>query len=154
MASGSFPVQADPTDPEAELEGSSTPRPAVGADAASLVARYVQVRDFTRQLAAPLSAEDCVVQSMPDASPTKWHLAHVTWFFETFVLKPQAQRGFDYRVFDPDFEYLFNSYYNSVGAQYPRGQRGLITRPDLATVLAYREHVDQALARLIEGEPV
>ena len=118
----------------------------------SLLQRYLEVRRFTEQLRAPLSAEDCIVQSMPDVSPTKWHLAHVTWFFETFVLKPRAARGLDYTVFDSSFEYLFNSYYNSVGAQYPRARRGLVTRPNLETVLAYREHVDQAMARVLGTE--
>ncbi|MEZ4230245.1 MAG: ergothioneine biosynthesis protein EgtB [Polyangiaceae bacterium] len=118
---------------------------------ASLTQRYQAVRHFTERLRVPLSPEDCVVQSMPDVSPTKWHLAHVTWFFETFVLKPRAAAGFDYTVFDPSFEYLFNSYYNSVGAQYPRARRGLVTRPDLETVLAYRVHVDRAMERLLES---
>ncbi|MCA9643804.1 MAG: ergothioneine biosynthesis protein EgtB [Myxococcales bacterium] len=118
----------------------------------SLLQRYLEVRRFTEQLRAPLSAEDCIVQSMPDVSPTKWHLAHVTWFFETFVLKPRAARGLDYSVFDPSFEYLFNSYYNSVGAQYPRARRGLVTRPNLETVLAYRQHVDQAMTQVLGTE--
>lgn len=118
----------------------------------SLAQRYRTVRAFSEALRAPLSAEDCVVQSMPDVSPTKWHLAHVTWFFETFVLKPRGETGFDYEVFDPSFEYLFNSYYNSVGAQYPRTRRGLVTRPNLETVLRYRAHVDEALGRLFALE--
>ena len=84
---------------------------------------------------------------MPDASPTKWHLAHTTWFFETFVLRPDL---LDYRVFDESFGYLFNSYYEAVGARWPRERRGMITRPDLAAVLAYRRHVDAAVLANLE----
>ena len=104
------------------------------------------VRSLTEALAAPLSAEDQTVQSMPDASPTKWHLAHTTWFFETFVLRPHA-RG--YRAFDPAYEYLFNSYYEAVGPRYPRPQRGLITRPGVEEVLAYRHHVTTAMLEFL-----
>src|ERR1700674_3106167 len=100
-----------------------------------LAKHYRDVRNITEQLAAPLSAEDQTVQSMPDASPTKWHLAHTTWFFETFLLRPYAQ---DYRVFDPAYEYLFNSYYEAVGPRHPRPQRGMITRPGVGEILAYR----------------
>jgi len=110
------------------------------------VLRYAGVRDRSCRLAAPLSAEDCALQSMPDASPVKWHLAHTTWFFETFVLGPHA-RG--YRAFDPAFGYLFNSYYETVGARHPRPQRGLLSRPSLETVQAYRGHVDDAMATLL-----
>jgi ergothioneine biosynthesis protein EgtB len=104
------------------------------------------VRQQTEDLAAPLSPEDQTVQSMPDASPTKWHLAHTTWFFETFVLRPYA-RG--YRVFDPGYEYLFNSYYEAVGPRHPRPQRGLITRPGVEEVMAYRRHVTRAMVDLV-----
>src|SRR5687767_11644591 len=90
------------------------------------LARYGEVRRATLALAAPLSEEDCALQSMPDASPVKWHLAHTTWFFETFVLEPHL-RG--YRVFDPAYRVLFNSYYHSVGERHPRPERGLISRP-------------------------
>jgi ergothioneine biosynthesis protein EgtB len=107
------------------------------------------VRSLTEALAAPLSAEDQTVQSMPDASPTKWHLAHTTWFFETFVLQPHA-RG--YRVFDPAYDYLFNSYYEAVGPRHPRPQRGLITRPGVAEVLAYRHHVTTAMLAFLTGD--
>src|SRR5689334_23596204 len=93
--------------------------------------RYREVRAMTEHLAAPLSPEDCQVQSMPDASPTKWHLAHVTWFFETFLLE-RFEPAF--RPFDPAFRVLFNSYYKGIGEQYPRPQRGLVTRPTLADV--------------------
>src|SRR5882672_11452976 len=89
-------------------------------------ARFLSVRALTEQLAAPLSPEDQTVQSMPDASPTKWHLAHTTWFFETFLLRPHL-RG--YKPFDPAYEYLFNSYYEAVGPRHPRPQRGMVTRP-------------------------
>lgn len=110
--------------------------------------RFLDVRRHTEQLAEPLSAEDQTVQSMPDASPTKWHLAHTTWFFETFVLRPHA-RG--YRMFDPAYEYLFNSYYEAVGPRHPRPQRGMLTRPGLAEVMAYRQHVSDAMVTLLDG---
>jgi ergothioneine biosynthesis protein EgtB len=107
---------------------------------------FTRVRAQTERLAAPLSAEDCCVQSMPDASPTKWHLAHTSWFFETFVLE-RALPG--YRVFHPEFRVLFNSYYNAVGEQHPRPQRGLLTRPSLDAVLAYRAHVDRCVLEVL-----
>jgi ergothioneine biosynthesis protein EgtB len=110
--------------------------------------RYVAVRAQTAALAAPLSAEDCQIQSMPDASPTKWHLAHTTWFFETFVLSPHLP---GYRDFEPRFRALFNSYYNSVGEQPLRAARGLVSRPGLDVVYAYRRHVDGAMTALLEG---
>lgn len=113
-------------------------------------ARYAQVRAQTLTLAAPLSEADCQVQSMPDASPVKWHLAHVTWFFETFVLEHHAPR---FKPFNPAFRVLFNSYYQGVGEQHPRAQRGLITRPGLAEVLAYRDHVDTQMAELLRLPP-
>jgi len=106
--------------------------------------RYAQLRATTLSLADGLSPEDCNVQSMPDASPLKWHLAHTTWFFETFVLEP-ALAG--YAAFDPQFRLLFNSYYNAIGEQYPRHERGLLSRPALEEVLAYRRHVDAAMER-------
>ncbi len=109
-------------------------------------ARYAQVRAQTLALAAPLSEADCQVQSMPDTSPTKWHLAHVTWFFETFVLE-RFERHF--RPHHPAFRVLFNSYYNGVGEQHPRPQRGLITRPTLAEVKAYRVAVDERVLALL-----
>ncbi len=114
----------------------------------SLLVRYQQCREFSLQLAAPLSAEDCAVQSMPDASPTRWHLAHTTWFFETFVLRTLA----GYRPFDESFEYLFNSYYNAVGNQFPRDRRGMLSRPGLNEVISYRRHVDEALITQLEKE--
>ncbi|GIZ53607.1 ergothioneine biosynthesis protein EgtB [Noviherbaspirillum aridicola] len=111
------------------------------------IARYRSVRARTAELAAPLSQEDCCVQSMPDASPVKWHLAHTTWFFETFILE-RREAGF--RAFHPAFRVLFNSYYNGVGDKHPRPQRGLLTRPSLDEVLAYREQVDRRMLRLLE----
>jgi ergothioneine biosynthesis protein EgtB len=112
--------------------------------------RFERVRRATERLAEPLSAEDCALQSMPDASPTKWHLAHTSWYFETFVLE-SALAG--YRHFDPSYRVLFNSYYNGVGDQYPRPRRGLLSRPGLDEVLAYRRHVDRhVLALLDKGE--
>jgi ergothioneine biosynthesis protein EgtB len=109
---------------------------------------YLSVRRTTRALAAPLSAEDCAIQSMPDASPAKWHLAHTTWFFETFVLAPHYP---GYQPFDPAYRYLFNSYYNAVGDRYPRPQRGMLSRPGLEEVLAYRRYVDDAVLVLLGG---
>ena len=111
-----------------------------------LADRYRQVRAATEALCEPLTIEDQVVQSMPDVSPTKWHLAHVTWFFETFVLG----RLPGYEPFHPEYEYLFNSYYNAVGRQYPRPKRGLVTRPTLAEVMAFRQSVDAALLDALE----
>src|SRR3954464_4587618 len=107
-----------------------------------LRARFAAVRAHSLELAAPLSPEDQCVQSMPDASPAKWHLAHTSWFFETVVLAPHL-RG--YEPFDARWSHLFNSYYESLGSRHPRPQRGMLTRPALAEVHAYRAHVDAAL---------
>jgi ergothioneine biosynthesis protein EgtB len=109
---------------------------------------YDQVRQATLGLLAPLSAEDCQVQSMPDASPTKWHLAHTTWFFETFVLE-RFERGFC--PFDSTFRVLFNSYYEAVGDKHPRAQRGLVTRPTLDDVVRYRSQVDERMQAWLAG---
>jgi len=111
------------------------------------LARFRAVRNETERRASLLSPEDQVVQSMPDASPTKWHRAHVTWFFEQFLLKPHVK---NYTPFDERFAYLYNSYYVSAGPRAARPQRGLITRPSAAEVTAYRAHVDDAVAKLIE----
>lgn len=126
----------------------STGAPAAGLEAgrAAVAQRYAAVRARTMALAAPLSAEDQCVQSMPDASPTKWHLAHTSWFFEAVVLGPHDA---GYRPFDPRWFHLFNSYYESLGPRHPRPQRGLLTRPALAEVHRYREHVDAAVERLL-----
>jgi len=112
----------------------------------ALAQRFQRVRAMSLALAAPLSDEDCQAQSMPDASPAKWHLAHVTWFFETFVLE-RFER--DFVAFDPAFRVLFNSYYQGIGERHPRPQRGLITRPGLAEVKRYRTSVDERIAALL-----
>jgi ergothioneine biosynthesis protein EgtB len=109
--------------------------------------RYAAVRSHSLALASRLSAEDQCVQSMPDASPAKWHLAHTSWFFETLLLRPHLP---GYRVFDERFGLLFNSYYESLGPRHPRPQRGVLTRPGAEEVLAYRAHVDHAIQALIE----
>ncbi len=111
-----------------------------------LRSRYAKVRAATEALAAPLSAEDQTIQSMPDASPAKWHRAHTTWFFETFLLKPHLP---GYTVFDPAFNYVFNSYYEAVGPRHPRPARGVLSRPGIAAIAAYRTHVDAAMDRLL-----
>lgn len=116
-----------------------------------LAQTYSKVREHTLALAEPLTAEDCCVQSMPDASPTKWHLGHTSWFFETFVLE-RWEAGF--KPFDTSFRVLFNSYYNAVGDKHPRPQRGLLTRPSLDMVLAYRANVDQRLLDLLATQPL
>src|ERR1700704_3196539 len=110
---------------------------------------YLSIRGATRALAAPLSVEDCAIQSMPDASPVKWHLAHTTWFFETFVLVPHQPR---YRPLDPSYRALFNSYYTAVGDRHPRPERGMLSRPGLDAVFAYRHHVDEAMLELQSDE--
>ncbi|MES2760025.1 MAG: ergothioneine biosynthesis protein EgtB [Pseudomonadota bacterium] len=107
---------------------------------------YDSVRKRSLMLAEPLSSEDCGAQSMPDASPVKWHLAHTTWFFETFILEPMEAR---FQPFHPAFRVLFNSYYNGVGERHPRAQRGLLTRPSLQEVRDYRANVDQRIGRLL-----
>ncbi|MCM2370471.1 ergothioneine biosynthesis protein EgtB [Aporhodopirellula aestuarii] len=115
------------------------------ASSESIKDRYRRVRELSMRIAAPLSAEDCAIQSMPDASPTRWHLAHTTWFFETFLLKERP--GF--APFNPSFERLFNSYYNSVGQPFPRNRRGQISRPGLNETIDYRRHVDDAVTELL-----
>ena len=133
-----------------ETERPTVPaRDAVTARASEALKRYQRLRRATEALTRSLTPEDMGAQSMPDASPTKWHLAHTTWFFETFMLVPNLS---GYRVFDPKFGYLFNSYYEAVGPRQPRPARGLITRPSAADVLAYRVHVDAGMARLLSGD--
>ncbi|OEZ82275.1 iron(II)-dependent oxidoreductase EgtB [Janthinobacterium sp. HH106] len=114
-----------------------------------LIDHYNKVRQHSLRLAEPLSDEDCGAQSMPDASPVKWHLAHTTWFFETFILESMEAA---FAPFHPAFRVLFNSYYNGVGEKHPRAQRGLLTRPGMAQVRAYRADVDARIARLLAGE--
>ncbi len=120
--------------------------PRLRIESSALAQRYAQVRAQSLALAEPLSEADAQVQSMPDVSPTKWHLAHVTWFFETFILE-RHERGF--KPFHPRYRVLFNSYYNEVGEQHPRPERGLVSRPSLAEVKAYRAQVDQRVATLL-----
>src|SRR5215467_12421074 len=120
--------------------------PAANDPRTSWFAAFRSVRAETESRAAPLGPEDQVVQSMPDASPTKWHRAHTTWFFEQFLLLPHLP---GYRVFDEDFAYLFNSYYVAAGPRHARPRRGMLTRPQLPRVAAYRAHVDEAVERLI-----
>lgn len=111
-----------------------------------LLERYQQVRQVSEKICQPLAIEDYTIQSMPDVSPPKWHLAHTTWFFETFLLLPYLP---GYTVFHPQFGYLFNSYYEAVGARHPRHQRGMLSRPTVAEVYRYRAHVDRAMMELL-----
>lgn len=134
---------------EPSLAGPASPE--IDAISNPLLERYRTVRAATERLAAPLSAEDQTVQSMPEASPTKWHRAHTTWFFETFVLRPHDQ---SYRVFDQRYGYLFNSYYEGVGPRHERKSRGMITRPNADEIAAYRRHVDAAMeTALLDPSP-
>ncbi len=128
----------------------ATPNARAAAGALARDERYATVRQASLRLAAPLSAEDCQVQSMPDASPTKWHLAHITWFFETFILERFEQA---FRPFDPAFRDLFNSYYQGLGEPFPRARRGLVTRPTLDEVRRYRADVDERMQSLIGSRP-
>jgi ergothioneine biosynthesis protein EgtB len=114
---------------------------------ADVVEAFRRVRSFTEALAEPLAAEDYVVQSMPDCSPTKWHLAHVSWFFETFVLGPQRA---NYRSLNPQYTFLFNSYYNAIGERHARAKRGLLSRPTVDETYAYRAYVDEHMLDLLE----
>jgi ergothioneine biosynthesis protein EgtB len=118
------------------------------SSAIQLRMRYTAVRTMTERLTRPLSAEDCQIQSMPDASPTKWHLAHTSWFYETFILAPNIR---EYETFDPTFNFLFNSYYNGIGDRLARPNRGLITRPSLDKVYAYRASVDRSMHSYLES---
>ena len=118
--------------------------------ASELHFRYQAVRDLTESLAAPLTAEDQSIQSMPEASPTKWHRAHTTWFFESFLLQPHLR---DYHLFHPKFGYLFNSYYQALGTRHPRPERGLISRPGVAEIGDYRRYVDAAMELLLQQNP-
>ena len=115
----------------------------------SLAEHYRQVRTATLNLCRTLEPEDYAIQSMPCVSPTKWHFAHTTWFFEQFILVPRVS---GYGVFDERYEYLFNSYYQTVGKMHPRAERGLLSRPSVEIIRAYREHVDEHMLKLIESE--
>ena len=121
--------------------------PASSADARALAERYQQVRHLTEQLCTTLEPEDYVVQSMPDVSPAKWHLAHVSWFFETFLLRPESPT---YRSPDDRYNFLFNSYYEAVGPRHERPRRGLLSRPTVKEVYRYRAHVDEHVLDLLE----
>lgn len=111
------------------------------------IERYQNIRSFTEQLCEPLATEDYVIQSMPDVSPTKWHLAHVSWFFETFLLFPAIS---EYRSLHPQYAYLFNSYYNTIGERHCRPNRGLISRPTVKETYQYRKYVDEHVLDLLE----
>lgn len=128
--------------PSRREEKSDTP-----STRALTLAQFIDVRAKTEALAAPLSGEDQTVQSMADASPAKWHRAHTSWFFETFILGPY-EKG--YKPFDPNYGYLFNSYYDAIGARHPRPQRGLLTRPNAEEIGAYRTHVTTAVTEFAQ----
>ncbi len=113
-----------------------------------LISDYQKVRSVTETICSPLAIEDHQIQSMPDVSPPKWHLAHTSWFFENFLLLPHLK---NYRVFHPQYNFLFNSYYKTVGDHYPRSERGLLSRPTLQEVLEYRHYVDEKMGHLIQG---
>src|SRR4051812_42917319 len=117
---------------------------------ASLADRYERVRALSRTLCETLEPEDCCIQSMPDVSPTRWHLAHTTWFFETFVLSKLP----NFRPIDDKYIYLFNSYYNAVGEQFPRARRGLLSRPTMREVMSYREAIDDHMLELLSSDDV
>lgn len=117
-----------------------------GTDTSSLTSLYNQIRQDSVDICAPLAIEDYGIQTMADVSPIKWHLAHTSWFFETFILKPFAP---DYQEFHARYEYLFNSYYEQIGSFHPRPERGLLSRPSVEDVYRYRHHVDQAVQDLL-----
>ncbi|MAM94341.1 ergothioneine biosynthesis protein EgtB [Parvibaculum sp.] len=133
---------------ESDLISPNTLSQGESGNRARLKERYLRIRSETDALSAPLSAEDQTIQSMPDASPTKWHRAHTTWFFETFLLQPHAE---GYEVFDETYNYLFNSYYEAVGERHPRPQRGMITRPGVDQIGHYRAYVDEAMTLFIDN---
>ncbi len=130
--------------------GNLAHQPAAHGALADLHERYRKVRATSEAICAPLQVEDHVIQSMPDVSPPKWHLAHVSWFFEAFLLKPYLP---GYRTPDPAFDHLFNSYYETHGTPFPRARRGLLSRPGVAEVYRFRAHVDQAMAELLGRPP-
>ena len=119
------------------------------SSAQDAINRFQQVRRQTLALTEGLSAEDMVVQSMPDASPLKWHLAHTSWFFEHFLLQPFCE---NYSLFNDDYSYLFNSYYDAIGPRHARPARGLLTRPPLQDILAYRQHIEQHMVALLQRQ--
>ena len=129
------------------IQAKAGPSPST-VELTSLFGNYMRVRTRTEALVMTLSAEDMVVQSMPDASPIKWHLAHTTWFFETFLL---AEHLPNYKVFNPDYGYLFNSYYETLGPRQPRAQRGLLSRPPIEDIMRYRHYVDEHIETLMQS---
>src|SRR5712691_9382631 len=129
------------------LENTMHASPAQELARSPLSEHYREIRQTTLNLAKPYSAEDQILQSMPDASPVKWHLAHTTWLFETFILSPYIPC---YRPYDARYQHLFNSYYKPLGSHPYRGARGLMSRPSLDEVQAYRSHVDEAMRRNLE----
>ena len=129
------------TSPSPLYEGAPT-------DVGSLVANYQEVRQATERLCEPLEIEDYMIQAMPDASPTKWHIGHVSWFFETVLLRPFLP---DYKPLNETYHYIFNSYYESIGPQWNRPDRGHLSRPTVSDVYEYRRHVDQAMLALMEN---
>jgi ergothioneine biosynthesis protein EgtB len=116
-------------------------------DAYAIKSRFIQVRKFTEHIVEPLETEDFVIQATPDVSPAKWHLAHTTWFFERFVLIPNDPA---YRAFKPEFDHLFNSYYETIGKPFPRPSRGLLARPTTAEVIDYRHYVEEHILNLLD----
>jgi ergothioneine biosynthesis protein EgtB len=136
------------TEPNLSLRPVSHPRERPAAPRKTeLLERYLSVRQFSEQLCQTLEPEDYVIQTMPEMSPTKWHLAHTSWFFETFVVKPHVR---DYRPLNPQYAFLFNSYYNAAGKMHARPQRGLISRPTVKDTYTYRHHVDAAMENLLQ----
>jgi ergothioneine biosynthesis protein EgtB len=125
------------------LENSTAVEPVIG----DLANRYRRIRQFSETLCETLEPEDCCIQSMPDASPTRWHLAHTTWFFEHFVLTKQPKPCLP----NDSYRYLFNSYYNAVGEQFPRARRGLLSRPTVKEVLGYRREIDRQVLQVCEA---
>lgn len=124
--------------------------PASQATADDRLQRFLRIRANSEALCAPLQSEDYVIQSMPEVSPPKWHLAHVSWFFEAFLLKPYLP---GYQPLEPAYDHLFNSYYETHGTPFPRNRRGLLSRPGVADVYRFRQHVDQAMSELLSNLP-
>ncbi|HTL28117.1 MAG TPA: ergothioneine biosynthesis protein EgtB, partial [Tepidisphaeraceae bacterium] len=147
------PIPDHPSNQKRRMVTTANPTAFAAIDLKELKQRYTDVRALTERLCTPLVAEDYVVQSMPDVSPTKWHLAHTSWFFETFILSPHAN---NYRVFNPHFAYLFNSYYVTVGDRHCRQNRGQLSRPTVKEVYDYRHHVDEQMLAWLDGldEPI
>ncbi len=146
-ALASSPTPQSETDSAAATTAAATTAAPTDLDPADLLARFRSVRALTEHLCEPLEVEDYVIQTMPDVSPAKWHLAHTTWFFETFLLQAHAS---GYEVLHPMYNYLFNSYYNAVGYRHCRPKRGLISRPTVAEIYDYRRYVDQHVEQFVE----